>query len=266
MTDERNDSARASYDEPMTRLLAHARAVCADSEDIEDAIDRVLMGWFTLWREDPAALLESEVDGALLLEVLVLRHEQFVYAQAWQIVRRLGLIEEEAFDLTSEVFLTLIEKPHGYVSRAGGRFRGYLRTLTRNKAIDLYRKKKRRKTYSEHERRADDAGPQRATDHEDARVESMEAALTRQNLMEVFLDAYNARLDALKLRTPRQHEAWHLCVVKGLNSTEAAAATGSSPATIRRNKTLAAKSLRSFVDDFCREHELNPKDLLSVFS
>ena len=56
----------------------------------------------------------------------------------YRLVKRQGLQEADAFDVTQEVFRTVVRSIHGFRFRAsGGSFRGWLYTVTRSRLSDF---------------------------------------------------------------------------------------------------------------------------------
>ncbi len=144
------------------------------------------------------------------LDALMARHMRSIYAFALSLVRH----PEDAEDLTQETFVRCWTKAHTYKP---GRVKvtTWLHTLTRNAAIDSYRRRRRWTLESE----------SKSLEREVAQVvdegHSPEIAFDERYRDEVFKES----LDGLP---ERQRTAVLLCYMKGFSNQEAASVLGVS--------------------------------------
>lgn len=138
---------------------------------------------------------------------------------AW--CRRWGLQEADAEDVTQEVLAKLARILSSY-DRSKGRFRAWLKTVTRNALND----------YLEGQRRA-------VTGSGDSGVrDKIESAQAREDLVEALHEAFDLELfecarARVQLRvSPQTWEAFQLLEFDGLSGAEVAARTGMKVATV----------------------------------
>ena len=160
--------------------------------------------------------------------------------------RQLGLQPSDADDVTQRVFLSVYNSVERfeYSGRKGG-FRRWLKTITRNKAIDFWR--------------ARDA-PLRGVGGSDFRHSLEQIANPKSSQ---FLDStesvehLQAEEDTLKklamehIQSEFQESSWQafwLTAVEGKNSTEAASLLKTTPAAVRKAKSRVLRRVKEVLE------------------
>ena len=174
-----------------------------------------------------AELVARVTDGdSMAIEELYSRYSQPVFGMSYGILRDFAAAE----DVTQEVFLRLWRRPWSY-DPARGRFRSWLMSVTRNRAIDERRRVVRRLRVEERE---DESGieppaPERFYDPQ------LEAVLAEER---------RAVRIAMTRLPPAQREVIELAYFGGLTQVEIAALTGEPLGTVKTRVRLGMQKLR----------------------
>ena len=157
--------------------------------------------------------------------------------------RRLEVSEADAADIFQEVFRSVAMNLGAFrKERDSDTFRGWLRTITRNKVIDHHRKLKnepRAVGGSEAHRRFSDLPHEVPKDIEDDDIELR----AKDNLVRRALD---------QIRPHFQEQTWRAfwrCAVDGLSAPDVADELSMSPGAVRVAKSRALQRLRDELGD-----------------
>ncbi len=181
--------------------------------------------------EDDARLLQRlQQRDPQALSLLYDRYARLVFSLALRIVRDVDLAE----DVTQEVFWRVWEKAHQYRPERGS-VRAWLLYITRNRALDVLRRRKRRPLSADHLPEADDPqvvladpGP------EEMAVQDWEQQRVRQAL---------ARL------SEEQRTVLLLAYFEGLSHREIAQQLGLPLGTVKSRLRAAVQSLRRLLTE-----------------
>jgi len=177
-------------------------------------------------------LADGEIEG---LEQIYDRYSSLVFSVGVRVLNDRQLAE----DVTQDVFLRLWRQPWSYDAERG-RFRSWLMSVTRNRAIDERRRVVRRLRSEE---RSDDpplevASPERFHDPQ------LELALAEQR---------RAVLQAMTRLPPAQREVIELAYFGGLTQAEIATRSGEPLGTVKTRIRLGMKKLREALKDLRTE-------------
>jgi RNA polymerase sigma-70 factor (ECF subfamily) len=171
------------------------------------------------------ALLARVRDGhAAALQQLYQRHAAAVHALAQYILRDSGLAEE----LTQEIFLTVWNKADQYQEHQA-RFRTWLLSITRNRAIDLLRHRRRR--------------VQADLSLDDSNFAEEHAPASEP------IDAQRELHLLLRHLPPEQRVVIELCYFQGYTHDEIAANLNLPLGTVKSRILLGLKKLRAMMRD-----------------
>jgi RNA polymerase sigma-70 factor (ECF subfamily) len=154
---------------------------------------------------------------------------------------KMGLAKEDAADVVQEVFQAVTSSIGGFVSQPGGTFRGWLRTITRNKVRDHFRRRR--------------CEPSAAGGTEACRAMSHVADLDDEpSGDEDDLRAEHAvLLRAIEMIRrdfkPETWQAFWCVVVEGKTTAEASQQLGMRPGTVRVAKSRVLHRLRQQLGD-----------------
>lgn len=207
---------------------------CGTANMAITSVETTRLDWMaeTQKRSEPhdEDLMESiNAKDKAALESLMSRHMRSIYAFALSLARN----PDDAEDLTQETFVRCWTKAHTYKP---GRVKvsTWLHTLTRNAAIDAFR---RRKWTLESESETVQRGLQTLADQS-----TPEASLEEGDRQAIFKAS-------LKKLPERQRTALLLCYNKGFSNKEAAAVLGISLDALVSLLARARRALKSKVDD-----------------
>lgn len=166
--------------------------------------------------------------------------------EVYQWLRCRGLQEDDANDLRQEVFKSVFEGlPNFRRDRAGQTFRGWLRTITRNKFNDRFRRlQKDPVTFADHEAfdrlpdRADAMPVDCAADEGDEDDASADARLVHR-VLGMLRDEFKATV----------WQAFWGVAVEGRSPQEVAASLGVSRAAVYKARTRVLHRLHQEFDD-----------------
>jgi len=159
---------------------------------------------------------------AVALQQLYQRHSSAVYSLAHYILRD-GAVAEE---LTQEIFLTVWNKAEQYQAHQA-RFRTWLLSITRNRAIDQLRQRRRR------------IQPDVSLD--DANAAEEHAPLTEP------IDSQRELHLLLRHLPPEQQQVIELCYFEGYTHEEIATRLGLPLGTVKSRILLGLKKLRDMM-------------------
>lgn len=190
--------------------------------------------------DDNVLGLEMKLGNEIALECLIKRHQGWIAAQAFKILKDRQDAEEAVFD----VFRHLWDNIHKWDPKYGY-FKAYLNVVVRNFLIDTYRKKMRRKNQNLLLKDVDlmlkyiedpDAGP----------LENLVADETAETIMEAILHAL------LKINKPRHRLAWMLHEFYGYRYKEVARIMNAKEHTVKvwafRGRYDIRSTLRHFYE------------------
>ncbi len=188
--------------------------------------------------EPPAdeELMSRLADGEIeALEQLYDRYSSLVFSVGVRVLNDRQLAE----DVAQDVFLRLWRQPWSYDPERG-RFRSWLMSVTRNRAIDERRRVVRRHRSEE---RSDDpplevASPERFHDPQ------LELAMAEER---------RAVLQAMTRLPPAQREVIELAYFGGLTQAEIASRSGEPLGTVKTRIRLGMKKLREALKDLRME-------------
>ena len=155
------------------------------------------------------------------LSELFREHAEFV----WRVVRRLGVPDADAEDVTQEVFLVVAKRLDAYEER--GTFRAWLVAIARQIAQHAQRARFR------HERKAQSMPPREAAIDPHRALEHSQAI--------AFMNAFLAELDA------DQALVFYLAEVEGMSAPEIAASMQANLNTVYGRLRLARKRFEARV-------------------
>lgn len=187
-----------------------------------------------------AALVDGRLDG---LERLYDRYASLVFSVAVRVLNDRQLAE----DVTQEVFLRLWRRPWSF-DPARGRFRSWLMSVTRNRAIDERRRVVRRLRSEDgnDEAAAAAPGPERFHDPQLETVLAEERRTVRE---------------AMTRLPPAQREVIELAYFGGLTQVEIAAQTSEPLGTVKTRIRLGIQKLREALKEVATEHGPLPEEL-----
>lgn len=173
---------------------------------------------------EPELLIERAAQGdSAALVVLYDRFGSLLFALALRIVGH----RTEAEDVIQEVFVRAWREAPSF-DRKKGSAAAWLSTLTRNRAIDLVRARKRRATHDELRSAENET-------HIETRSPEVEASVSERT---------RAVQAAIQLLTPEQKNALELAYFGGLSHSEIAEALNQPLGTIKTRLLAAARKLR----------------------
>ena len=193
------------------------------TSDSDDRTSPTLLGRLRQGVDDPAAWSE-----------FVDRYGTVVYR--W--CRKWGLQDVDAEDVTQNVLLDLGRQMRTFEYRAGGRFRGFLRTVARRAWCDFLDTRRRHPAGS-----GDTAVVQLLSGipAADELVDGLDAECERELLA--------AAMAVVKLRVePKTWEAFHRTAVEGLGGAAVAAALRMPVASVYQAKSRVQKLLQDEVE------------------
>ena len=169
------------------------------------------------------------------LERLYDRYSSLVFSVGLRVLGDRQLAE----DVTQDVFLRLWRRPWSY-DPARGRFRSWLISVTRNRAIDERRRVVRRLRLEE---RGDDPAPELPAPgrFHDPQLEA------------VLAEERRAVREAMTRLPPPQREVIELAYFGGLTQVEIAAQTGEPLGTVKTRIRLGIQKLRDALQDLRTE-------------
>ncbi|KKL22072.1 hypothetical protein LCGC14_2439100 [marine sediment metagenome] len=171
------------------------------------------------------------------LETLYDRYGDLVYSVALRVVRDAHLAQ----DISQETFLRLWTGPEKYVAQRG-RFVTWLLAITRNRAVDEVRKRKRRSRYET----ASPEQQEREVPASDAHDPALAAQLADQR----------CAVSAALARLPReQRQAIELAYFGGLSNREMADLFGWPLGTVKTRIRLGVQKLRAAVPTIDKAQE-----------
>ena len=171
---------------------------------------------------DESLIARVRAGDAASLRQLYERHANAVFALAHYILRDRGLAEE----LTQEIFLTVWYKAAQYDEQYA-RFRTWLLSITRHRAIDLLRRQKRR------------IQPELSLDDSD--VAESHAPVAEP------IDAQRELHLLLRYLPPEQRAVIELCYFQGYTHEEIAAGLNLPLGTVKSRILLGLKKLRAMM-------------------
>jgi RNA polymerase sigma-70 factor (ECF subfamily) len=163
---------------------------------------------------------------AAAFEVLYDRHKRLVRATAHRVIRDAQMAE----DISQEVFLRLWRQPQKYVAQRG-RFVPWLRSVTRNRAVDALRARRRR--FRSETGMADDIGTEAAARDTDDPI-----------LPAVRAERRSAIWAAIARLPRRQRQVIALTYFCGLTQREVADNLGLPLGTVKTRVRAAVQRLR----------------------
>ncbi len=175
---------------------------------------------------DEALMAQLSSGDAAALSTLYNRYGDIVYSTALRVLRDVHLAE----DVSQEVFLGLWRQPDKYAAEKG-RFVTWLLSVTRNRAVDWLRRRRRRFRY-------ETASPEQM-EIEIPTGESHDPALTAQ-----LLDQRRAVMAALACLPLRQRRAIELAYFGGFTNREVALHEGAPLGTVKTRIRLGMMRLR----------------------
>ena len=181
-----------------------------------------------------AGLADGEIEA---LERLYDRYSSLVFSVGVRVLNDRQLAE----DVTQDVFLRLWRRPWSY-DPTRGRFRSWLMSVTRNRAIDERRRVVRRLRAEE----SDDEAAPRLPAPERFHDPQLEAELAEQR---------RAVRQAMTRLPPAQREVIELAYFGGLTQVEIAARTGEPLGTVKTRVRLGMKKLRGSLQELQREDQ-----------
>lgn len=155
------------------------------------------------------------------------------------VARRAGLKESDAWDVCQEVFVAISKGLSGF--RRGARhqsFRAWVRTITRNKVHDSWRRG---------ERQVQGVGGTEAQRHLDEGGEGFAIADARMDALETEAEEQVLRMAMDRIRAGFSESTWRafaLTVLSGRAPKDAAQALGMSPGAVRVAKSRVLARLR----------------------
>ena len=156
--------------------------------------------------------------------------------------RRCGLREPDTADVFQEVFQAVASHIAGFhKDSAGGTFRGWLRTITRNKAYDLFRRRGREPEGvggSDALKRLDCVAAPDLSAEDSSAEEAAEVGLVRR-VMELIRGEFEERT----------WQAFWRTTVEGQPTREAAESLGMSPGAVRVARSRVLHRLRAELGD-----------------
>jgi RNA polymerase sigma-70 factor (ECF subfamily) len=156
--------------------------------------------------------------------------------------RASGLPEDDAADVFQDVFHSVAAHLAGFrKGTVGGTFRGWLRTITRNKVNDAFRKRRREPPGvggSEAQARLCQV-PEPPTPEGDETADAAVSALVRRGL-----DLIRSEFE------PRTWQAFWLTAVEGRAAQDVAAELGMSAGAVRVAKSRVLHRLRTALGDY----------------
>lgn len=169
------------------------------------------------------------------LEALYDRYSRLVFSTAYRVLNDAGGAE----DVVQDVYIRLWQRPDRYVEERG-KFLGWLLSVTRNRAIDEIRSRKRRPISESQLRGAEDGTS--ITDDRPSEAAAREFASAE------LVDQRQAVRDALKEIPPEQRAAIELAYFKGLTQAEIAEALDTPLGTIKTRIRLGMRKLRDALE------------------
>ena len=169
--------------------------------------------------------------GVEAFEALYDRYVRLVYSTAY------GVLEDShsAEDVVQEVFVRIWRRPQQYVEERG-RFVGWLLSVTRNRAIDEYRSRRRR------------TGKERQIiDQPAGELIASEAPAVEFHRVEL-VDQRALVREALQSLPKEQRVTIELAYFKGLTQAEIAEAQGAPLGTVKTRIRLGMQKLRIALD------------------
>jgi RNA polymerase sigma-70 factor, ECF subfamily len=154
---------------------------------------------------------------------------------AW--CRRQGLPAGDAADVLQEVFKAVVVSVAEFTPRGPGTFRGWLRTIARNKVFDHFRRQK-----GHPEAELDSAMQQQlaAVPEPDSAVsDASERALLLQAILTRIRPEFNEK----------SWQAFWRLAVEGHSSSEIATDLGMTPEAVRQSKARILRRLRNELDE-----------------
>jgi RNA polymerase sigma-70 factor (ECF subfamily) len=155
--------------------------------------------------------------------------------------RRCGLSPEDTADVFQEVFRSVAEHIGGFRrDRAGDTFRGWLRTITRNKVRDHFRQQEGRPQASG------------GSDAQRRLLEVPEAILDDEDPSETALLQQQLRQTLERLRGEFEERTWQAfwkVQMEGQSSPEVAAQLNMTPGAVRKAKFRVLRRLREELDE-----------------
>ena len=166
-----------------------------------------------------------------------------------------GLPDQEIRDVFQDVFCSIAKNINQFQPKKSGTFRGWLRTVTRNKVIDHLRKSQKEpfpiggtagKLYFEQLAETDESVSDNSNDTNRAALESDFAKGEEMIHHELLKKALSA------VRSSFQEQSWKafwMVAVDGKDASEVAIELGMRPGTVRVAKSRVLKRLREYLGD-----------------
>jgi RNA polymerase sigma-70 factor (ECF subfamily) len=152
---------------------------------------------------------------------------------AW--CRRQGLPASDSADVIQEVFKAVVVKVAEFTPHGPGTFRGWLRTITRNKVLDHFRRQKGHPAAE-----LDSAMQQQLAVEPDSAVsDAGERALLLQAILTRIRPEFNEKT----------WQAFWRLTVEGHSSSEIATDLGMTPEAVRQSKARILRRLRNELDE-----------------
>ena len=164
-------------------------------------------------------------------------------------VRRAGLPQQETADVVQEVFRSAFSGITGFRQNNQGTFRGWLRTIARNKVSDHFRSQQKQPDATGGSDAAlllnqlPDLDDEQLYDETDAKAEQA-----------LFLRAFELIRKDVK---PTTWQAFYRVVVEGQDTADMAAELGMQPGAVRGAKSRVLKRLREQLGDLPDEPQLD---------
>ncbi len=172
---------------------------------------------------------------------------RLIYAYA---VRQ-GLAPDDAEDVVQEVVTDVFRSMPGFkYERGKGRFRAYLRTITRNRIIDHQRKQARRPTVSLAQPVSND-GRQPAKDANEAAEDQLWEQDWKRNLLQLCFDKVRREV------APKTFQAFQLCALEGWTAKETAEFLKMTIDSVYAAKSRVTQRIRRWFEQELSEDELS---------
>lgn len=172
---------------------------------------------------------------------------RLIYAYA---VRQ-GLAPDDAEDIVQEVVTDVFRSMPGFkYERGKGRFRAYLRTITRNRIIDHQRKQARRPTVSLAQPVSND-GRQPAKDANEAAEDQLWEQDWKRNLLQLCFDKVRREV------APKTFQAFQLCALEDWTAKETAEFLKMTIDSVYAAKSRVTQRIRRWFEQELSEDELS---------
>ena len=148
-----------------------------------------------------------------------------------------GLSGEDRNDVYQDVMLTLVQSIHSFQKNSpNDKFRKWLRSITRTRIVDFYRKKQAEPHYIEHLSRFETQDLPEAENPEEEKIEN---EILFQQIFELLKKNFS----------PQTMEAFRLMCYRGATSEEVAKILGMTPTAVRAAKKRVLDQIRKQFGD-----------------